>query len=147
MRNESLSMEASPMQPKGVGCICRPANEAARRFEEGSIFRVVDLCVITPEHGFDTVARSDRYRYEWMDWLKHCSIDYRREGLIDNEMDLPWPRCARGDTTPEATVRPRSDHHARGVVAPKATRRHLAQGDILLKATPCPRPRPDQGSI
>jgi len=33
------------------------------------------------------VARIDRYRYALMEWLKHCSIDYLREGLSDIFID------------------------------------------------------------
>jgi len=45
-----------------------------------------------------------------MEWLKHCSTDYLREGLsvilVDNEMDLPWPcpeaTLCQGDTRSKA---------------------------------------------
>ena len=111
---------ASPMKPSQHGsCFV-----VLILFGKLSVRNQIPMAMISP--GMTCVTRSDRYRYALMEWLKHCSIDYLREGLsemlIDNEMDLQWPCRARGNTTPEATPRLRQ-HHARRNTTPEATPR------------------------
>ena len=50
---------------------------------DAKLVSAVDTAFHTSQHSDQTiaVARSDRYRYAWMGRLKHCSIDYLREGV------------------------------------------------------------------